>query len=99
MNEETSPQVELLKQGYEFVDAKIRAVDRDLKAFDGELARSRQQLSLPPGGDGGSDHYAPSGGATGWGGACLTTTRGLTRGTPLVCATWGPALLSLESLL
>ena len=57
----------LSKQLYEFVDGKIQAMDRSMRAFDNELARTRQQLNLPPQ-EGSADQYAPSVGiATGWG--------------------------------
>lgn len=60
-------QVALSKQLYEFVDGKIQAMDRSMRAFDNELTRTRQQLNLPAQ-EGSTDPYAPSVGvATGWG--------------------------------
>jgi len=63
--------VALSKELYEYVDAKIRAVDRDMKTFDNELARTRQQLSLPPG----ETDYTPSIGIASSGGLRSATQR------------------------
>lgn len=40
--------MELAQQIYNYVDERIRATDASLRAFDGELARERRKLGLPP---------------------------------------------------
>lgn len=49
MQEICELKVALSKQLYDFVDQNICSVDKEMKAFDKELAKSRQQLSLPRG--------------------------------------------------
>lgn len=40
-------QVALATQVYDYVDQRIRRLDKDMKAFDGEIARERAKLGLP----------------------------------------------------
>lgn len=40
-------QVALAQQVYDYVDQRIRRLDKDMKAFDSEMARERVKLGLP----------------------------------------------------
>ena len=40
-------QVALAQQVYDYVDQRIRRLDKDTKAFDSEMARERARLGLP----------------------------------------------------
>ena len=40
-------QVALAAQVYDYVDQRIRRLDKDMKAFDAEMARERAKLGLP----------------------------------------------------
>ena len=40
-------QVVLAQQMYDYVDAKIRMLDADLRRFDAELAQDRRRAGLP----------------------------------------------------
>ena len=40
-------QVVLAQQMYDYVDAKIRTLDADLRRFDAELAHDRRRAGLP----------------------------------------------------
>lgn len=37
----------LSQQIYDYVDQKIRRLDRDLKNFEGDIARERSKLGIP----------------------------------------------------